>query len=174
MRLLRKEGIEQSTSTWRLLAMSSLIRLWFLLRGLLMSLRYQRVVEVRMSKAVATHKHTHPISKGRSSRIIRWVTLISGWGLSWGASILALCNKSLYIELVLRSSNLLRLYYSMLMLIDNDNAACLNLSDIFLLSLTRSLSLGHIRWWIKVLNYWQIIIATAARATKLSCLWNRL
>lgn len=154
MRLLRKERSEQSTPSWRLLAMSSLIRLGFLLRGLLMSLRYQRVVEVRMSKTMAAHKHAHPIPKGCSSRIIRRVTLISRGSLSWGASILALCDQSLYIELILRSSNLLRLYNSMLMLIDDDDTACFNLSDIFLLSLIRSLSFGAIRWWIKVLNYW--------------------
>ncbi len=148
MRLLRKEGSKQSTPTWRLLAMSSLIRLGFLLWGLLMSLWDQRVVEVRMSEAMAPHKHTHPISKGCCSRIIWRVTLISGGSLSWGASILALCHQSLNIKLILRSSNLLRLNYSMLLLIDYDDAASLDFSDIFLLSLTRSLSLGTIRWGI--------------------------
>ena len=48
----------------------------------------------------------------------------------------------MYVELILRSSNLLRLDYSMLMLIDYNYAPCLDLSDIFLVSLIGPLPLN--------------------------------
>jgi hypothetical protein len=152
--LLGEKGCEEGTSPWGLLALRALVRLRFLLGcRVMLSLRDKLVIQVRARKSVATHEHAHACTHSRRSWIIWWITFVSRWGFPGRASILSLSYQRLNIKLILRSSNLLRLFYGILMLICYDDTASFDLSDIFLVSLTpRGYTFRPIRRGINVVN----------------------